>query len=919
MKALATLYAFNRGLISKLALARQDLKRMALSAETFVNWMPRVLGSMMLRPGSTYKHSTKDNAAAAHIPFIYSTDDTAIVEFTTGAMRVMVDDVLVTRPAVATTITNGDFAASLASWTDSDEAGATSSWNSVGYMQLEGTGTAYAVRAQSVTVAVADRGFEHALAINVFRGTVILKVGTSSAAPATGVAADNEDRVTQVALRQGRHSIAFIPDAATIYITLQSNDDTAVLVKSVAFEAVGAMTLVSPYTSAAHLQGVRHDTSGDVMFLACPGVRQRRIERQAASPYTPTVLSRSWSLVEYIPEDGPFRGQNLSTTTMTVSAISGSAVTLTASNNHFKSTSVGALYRLGSRGQTVEITAASPPATDTWSTAIKVTGVREGRIFNLLIEGMTSIGNVMLQKSVGTDSDWVDYQEYGNNVDTNINDNLDNQIIYYRVGLKSTTAAVGTIHTRLIFSSGSIKGVGIVTSYTSGTVVTVDVLSPFGGTEATDTWWEGQWSDRRGWPSAVAFYDGRLFWAGKGMINGSVSDAFSTFDDTTVGDAGPIKRSLGGSAGNVTNWILPLSLMVTGTQGAELVAKSSSLDEPLTPTLFAQKAASTLGSANMPAVKIDTGGVYVQRNGSRVYELAMDAGTFSYSSNDLTAIVPEIGRPNFVRIAVQRMPDTRIHLVRSDGRVAILIFDPVEKVTCWALYEPACWQSENLDAAVEDVVILPGTVEDAVYYCIRRNIGGAFVRYLERWATEDEAKGEAATNLTDSSIVYSGASTATITGLSHLEGRLVTVWGNTKDLGFYQVVGGSITLTEAVTLAYVGLAYGAQFKSAKLALGSATGNPLTQRQRLDHVGLLLADTHARGLQYGQDDDHLDDLPLIDQGAPVDIDSIHGSYSEDSVELNGTWTTDTRLVLQASSPRACTVLACVISGAGHDKG
>ena len=83
-------------------------------------------------------------------------------------------------------------------------------------------------------------------------------------------------------------------------------------------------------------------------------------------------------------------------------------------------------------------------------------------------------------------------------------------------------------------------------------------------------------------------------------------------------------------------------------------------------------------------------------------------------------------------------------------------------------------------------------------------------------------------------------------------------------------------------------------------------------------GLVLANTHAQGLRFGQDFDNLEDLPLIEQGTTVTTGTIHSSYSEDSIELNGVWSTDTRLCLEAASPRPCTVLAAVITGAGHDK-
>jgi hypothetical protein len=53
--------SFNRGLVSPLALARIDLKRLALSADISTNWMPRTLGPMMLRPGLGYVLETRND------------------------------------------------------------------------------------------------------------------------------------------------------------------------------------------------------------------------------------------------------------------------------------------------------------------------------------------------------------------------------------------------------------------------------------------------------------------------------------------------------------------------------------------------------------------------------------------------------------------------------------------------------------------------------------------------------------------------------------------------------------------------------------------------------------------------------------------------------------------------------------------
>jgi hypothetical protein len=86
-----------------------DVKRLAMAAETRPTFCRACSGSMMLRPGWKYLGATYTNAAARFLKFIFSTDDTALLELTNLLMRVWIDDALLTRPAVTTTITNGTF------------------------------------------------------------------------------------------------------------------------------------------------------------------------------------------------------------------------------------------------------------------------------------------------------------------------------------------------------------------------------------------------------------------------------------------------------------------------------------------------------------------------------------------------------------------------------------------------------------------------------------------------------------------------------------------------------------------------------------------------------------------------------------------------------------------------------------------
>lgn len=882
MQKSTAFFGFNRGLASRHSLARVDMKRLSFSAEIMDNWMPRVLGSMMLRPGLEYLGSVQADNQARFLPFVFSTDDLALVEITNQAARVWLDDQVITRESVSTVTVNGDFTANVADWTDNDEAGGVSDWVTGGYLSLIGDGSNAAIRDQQVTVAVADRFREHALRIEVSRGPVVFSVGS---------AIGEDDYVGETTLETGSHSLAFTP-TGDFHIRFVNELNRQVLVDSVNVEAAGPMVLSAPWGSN-DLRRIRSDQSGDVLFIACKNYLQRKIERRG---------TRSWSLTWYLSDDGPYTAENKTETTIAASAVNGN-VTLTASRSLFVPGHVGTLFRIRSVGQLVS---AAIAAANTFTSTIQITGVGESRRFAITVVGTWS-GTVTLQRSVGVVGNWVDVAAYTTtNIATTYADSLDNQDVFYRIGFKTAQYTSGTATCKLDYPLGSITGIARVTAYTSSLVVAAEVLTDFGSVAASKFWSIGSWSSATGFPTAVAFYEGRLWWAGNNGVFGSVSDDFYNYNPDTVGDSGPINRTVGSGPVDDINWILPLQRLILGAEGAEHSARATSFDEVLTPTNFNIKEASNLGSKNVIAVKIDSRGVFVQRGGTRLFELSFSVESGDYASIETTLLAPDVGKPNIVHVAVQRLPDTRIHCVRSDGVAAVLIYNPVENVLCWV--------TVSTDGEIEDVCTLPGDTEDRVYYVVKRTINGVTKRYLEKWALEEEARGGIDNMVSDSFVLYEGAATTSLSGLNHLEGKTVVIWGNGKDLGTKTVVGGQITtLPEAVTVAYVGLPYTAQWKSTKLTYSIPQSDTisLNKRKNLSHIGLVLLDAYAQSLRFGPSFNTLDDMPLIEGNEEVSQSELHTEYDEVAIEFPGEWSTDARICLEAASPRPVTVLAVTI--------
>jgi hypothetical protein len=92
--------------------------------------------------------------------------------------------------------------------------------------------------------------------------------------------------------------------------------------------------------------------------------------------------------------------------------------------------------------------------------------------------------------------------------------------------------------------------------------------------------------------------------------------------------------------------------------------------------------------------------------------------------------------------------------------------------------------------------------------------------------------------------------TTTMTGLGHLEGLSVRIWGDMMDLGTATVASAAVTLPQAVSVAYAGTAHRSRWKSLKLAYGAQKGTALGMRKAIKSIILLLYKT-AGALTYGK--------------------------------------------------------------------
>jgi hypothetical protein len=860
----------NRGEVSDSAVCRDDVKFINESASLVENFLPNRMGGMGMRPGSGYLGTLL--GASYLVPFTRSIDDQALLEFSNNKLRFWVDDVLVTRRNVNA----------------ASQLGALSTW------ARYGTGADYNAGPETITVFADgsvrcdaygyialhadDQNQEIGLKIVISDGPLEVRIGSTSGAL--------KDDLFRGWLNPGTYSFA-LTSPTGIAVTVSSDKDYVGTLVSCQIEDNVNLELTTTITTAM-LPSIRAAQVNDVVFVTADSGSTNTHPQHKVMRYG----SKSWGYVPVRCDDGPFRDINIGTTSMTPAALTGDT-TLTASQAYFSSSHVGALFKVASKGQLVTkaFTAASQS-----SNSIKVLGSGSARKFNFtrtVVGVWGGVTTLALQQSTD-DATWTDYDTYITGVGTlTINDGLDNQTMYYRLYTNAWDGNPSQIDTTLNYPGGSILGTCRVTSYTSSTVVNIQVLESFGSTTASDNWYEGAWSGKRGYPTAVTMYEGRLWYAGAGQIWGSVSDAFESFDRNVVGDSTSIYRSIAFESSANVHWLAEAVRLLVGITRDEISVRSSSFNEIVTQTNANLKGGTGQGAADIDCVSSNDSLYYVQRAGRKVLRLDYNSGSDGFQPVDTqlfhdTACEGSDGT-GIKRIALAKQPDERLFVLLNDGTIRVFLTVPEQEVAGWSRI------TTKSGDTFKDIVVIPGTIEDRVYVVAYRN--SAYM--LEKLALMEDAIGDASSYTLDSYVYAAGPTTSV--SCSHLaNGTTMGIWANGVFLADVAISAGAVALGGTYSNVTVGLRYTAKYKSNKLS-GFAPYSMLTERARVEDVGIIASNVVQGTLSYGKDFDNLVALPGVEDRSTISTTTRMSWMDYQPYPFRGSFKTDSRVCLQATGP------------------
>jgi hypothetical protein len=555
-----------------------------------------------------------------------------------------------------------------------------------------------------------------------------------------------------------------------------------------------------PWTGA-QLRQISYTQAADVMILCHPSWAPRVVRRTGASSFTISTFAFDTSL------DGnkiyqPYYKFADDTVTISVSAVSGTGRTITASSAVFTSAYVGTIVRW----KDVEILITA------YTNATTLVGNIKGRL-----EGSLDINPLRTLHT--SDVVTVTHALHGFATGQSVTISGSNGFAGITFAQINGTFSITVIDdNHYSYATGhnanaSEDGGGPSVKFTSSTTSTRD-------------WSEQTYSAINGYPGAVAFHESRLWFGGSSAVpDGLWASKIGLFFNFDVGeglDDESIQITIGSEdISNVKHIVSNRDLQIFSATGEFFVPRSGGQGlTTITPTNIRISRQTPFGSSDVTPLPFDGATLFVQGSGKSVREFVYNDSANGYASTDITLLSSHlINSP--IDMAVLFGSTVRGEqyalVVNNDGTMAVFNSARSENVAGWTTWEFGT-KAINLFRSV-------CTLGESVFIAVQRNL---------TYTLELLSDAEAFT--VDSAVSLTGSSSVTWTLGSYYANTEVDVVSSNMYLGKFTANGsGVITLTDPVTKVIAGFTYPVEITTLPVHLQLPTGSLLGMPKRINRV------------------------------------------------------------------------------------
>lgn len=355
---------------------------------------------------------------------------------------------------------------------------------------------------------------------------------------------------------------------------------------------------------------------------------------------------------------------------------------------------------------------------------------------------------------------------------------------------------------------------------------------------------------------------------------------------------------------NQVRHLVALADLIAFTAGGEFRIYSENAPA-ITPTSVTIKPQGYSGASNVQPVVTSGSVLYVQAQGSHLRELTYSGDlSASVKTTDASIMAPHRFNGYTIRdLAFSRAPDAIAWAVRNDGVLLGMTYVPDQQVYGW--------HAHDTDGLFESVCVVPEGNEDVLYAVVRRTIGGVQLRYVERLRTRLFTDQEDAFYV-DSGLTYGGTPVTSLSGLSHLNGKVVDILTDGAVHPQRTVSGGAITLDYAASVVHVGLPMTSDLRTLPLAMEGAQAAGQGTIKNVSKVHLRVSQSSI--VKAGPDFTHLREYParaVTDPyGSPPAL-----RDGELSLQVDPSWNTDGAVCVRQDLPLPLTVLSMTLEVQG----
>jgi hypothetical protein len=361
----------------------------------------------------------------------------------------------------------------------------------------------------------------------------------------------------------------------------------------------------------------------------------------------------------------------------------------------------------------------------------------------------------------------------------NIQKNLQDMPVFGETGVSVSRTAAFTY--TITVSGESAKDFELFAAYVTEGSTSHEI--EFTKTQSGSPRKEDVWSNTRGWPKSMCFYEGRLVIGGTQSKPQSVfmskSGAFFDFDIDDGDDDEAIFATISARKLNDIVDVYPGRNLQIFTSGAEFAITS----KPATPSNINIQPQTSHGASNIEVQDVDGSTLFVDRHGKSLLSFLYSFNEDAYTTDDRSVLASHlINQPVDMALLAGTASDDAnwLFIVNSDGTATILNTlrsQDINGFTGWST-------SGDIKSAC--------VVDDQLFMTVERTVNSVAKLFIERWDF---------TYLMDCSI-KSPQVAGVIDGLDHFDGESVKAITREGYLGknggyvlsSYTVASGQITL-----------------------------------------------------------------------------------------------------------------------------